>query len=558
MRTRWFRQSISTRFKPLSFFLWTILIIAIGAFWITAYELAFNFPYYDDLYTIVRFIHQYRAGHGTLATLALLSEQNFDHRVLICKVVTLLQYVLTGQISIRWLILLGDLSLLCIAGLFYHYYRNKQLSLPGLTAVCCMLFQVQHYEDTISWATCSLQHAPCIALCLWSFHMALTRQDLYFSGFLASLGILASANGIVAVPIWLLIVGARYECRGGAIIPALMLITVGMLHLATFTVESGPVFLHAASNMRPKLILLFSFAGQVADSDLIGIQWSVILGILVLLPVAIVLFAGVTRRMIHLSNLQWVCVAGILSVLFVGFLICFARGTEPDPVGYKMDRYKIYAALFVALAVAFYDRYWSDSLPARLLITATTVVFCGATYYIYYGDIRYYRDMIEANQYSFTWSKRICEPYVYDEALAGNCLSNAQATYLANSLPASRSLLLRADWKQPVDTVVANCVEHRDRFEIRNGTFRQEFIFDQLYVAALDADSLLPRYLVKVKNGYYPAVRLFYTTFSRPAADGFTCSIAKTSLKPGQYELRLVAIKKGREAQIYKLFKIKV
>jgi hypothetical protein len=542
-------------------FIWIILITVVASFWFSVFSFAFNFPFYDDFENIVQFIHQLRQSNGIVPKMVLLFNQNFEHRVLFSKLITLSQYLLTGQVNIKWLIVVGDLSLLGIAGLFYTGYRNGKLSLPALLAICCLLFQIQHYEDTISWATCSLQHAPCIFFSLWSFYLAFRKNKLYTSALLAVIALFTSANGLAAIFIWIIIAWTGNPNRRNALWPTLLLGTVTLIHLVTLTIHSGSLFDHAGSNIGPKFVLLLSFAGQVADSDLFDRTYSVILGIITTFPILIAAVQLIRRKPKAISHLQWTCVSGICALLFVGFLIVFARGAEPDETGYQMDRYKIYAALFVVLAVGFYDAYWGRfkvGFLARSVLAGIALLFCASTYYLYYGDVRNYRSAIEANQFNFKWSRQIYYPLIYQDSLSKEYLEEAQKSYLKNTIPSPDAPVLQIDWKNIVDSLIVQRSEDAESIALRNGTFREANGYDQLYVAALRAGDLLPQYLMKVENGYHPALRQYLTSLVRPVSDGFGCLIFKKKMKQGMYDIRLVSLKKGRAARVYKLLKIEI
>ncbi|MCF0069149.1 hypothetical protein LZD49_01615 [Dyadobacter sp. CY261] len=493
--------------------LWTTILTVIAFFWFTVFRLSFNFPYYDDFENIVQFIYKFEHSQNPVDAVGLLFDQNFEHRLLFSKVVATLQYLLTRQLNMRWLIIWGDLSLLGIAVIFYQFHRKEQLSLPALVAICCLLFQVQHYADTVLWATCSLQHAPCIAFSLWSFYTAITIKKYHLSALLAAIALFTSANGFAAVVIWLMIVWATSNHWKQVLTPSILLIAATAIHLATLSLGPGSMLTKATSNIWPKLFLLLSFAGQVADTDLINKNYSIWLGIAILLPVLIVFVQLMRQKHRRITDLQWLCVAGICSLLFVAFLICFARGIEPDDIGYKMDRYKIYAALFAVLATAFYDRYWDNF---------------------------------------------VCYPPVFHDIVLNDYFSEAQETYLIGSLPSTDSPILQIDWQRTVDSLTVECKDNTQSLELRNGIFKESEGYDHLYVVALNDTDLQPRYLMKVANGYDPALRRFSTTLTRPASNGFSCEIFKTKMKPGVYDLRLISIKKGHAARVYKLLKIKV
>jgi hypothetical protein len=481
--------------------------------------------------------------------------------VLFSKVVTLAQFLLTGQVNIKWLVIIGDLSLIGVLWLFYTYQKTARLSLPALLAIGCLLFQLQTYEDTISWATCSLQHAPCIFFSLWSFHLALHRRNLYASGGLALLALFTSANGLVTIAIWLFIALIMAKERRKVVPPAAILVALTLLHLATLTIHSGSVLTHVTSNIGPKFVLLLSFAGQLADPNLVPQYFSILLGILFVLPVPIAAMQSFFGRSRPVSALQWLCVAGICALLFVAFLILFARGIDADAVGYKMDRYKVYAAFFGAFALAFYDGYLPTSSGAavgRSVVAGLCVLFCLASFYFFYVPMIRYQSSIEANRFNFLWSKTVMYPLLYHDLDAKVYLASAQESYLSQTVPAADDPLRVIDWKLAKDSLTTKTSEDGFIINLQQDDFQEEGGYDQLFAAAICKSDKEPRYLFKVEGNYPSAWKKFYSSFSRPPGPGFTCMVYKKKMRQGEYEILLVSLKNGRAARLYYLTSVDV
>ncbi|NIJ54319.1 hypothetical protein [Dyadobacter arcticus] len=538
--------------------IWILIITIVIVFWATAYRFSYNFPYYDDFQNIIQFVYKYLKADGIWMKLSLLFEQNFEHRVLFAKLLTLFQYYFTGQVNIQWLIILGNLSLLGILFLFCKYFFRNQLALISLFSITCLLFQVQHYEDTISWATCSLQHAPCIFFSLLSFHIALNRGNLFLGAGLVLMALFTSANGLSSILIWLVIVFFTTQDRRKMVIPSLILVTLTLVHLTTLTIHSGSLVEHATSNIPVKFILLLSFAGQVADVNMIGhIAPSVILGAIFLTPLLIVCLQVVRGKYPPITALQWFCAAGIVTLLFVAFLIVFARGVEPDFIGYKMDRYKIYAAFFAVLAIGFYDPYWSVpriGALMRFVIAGSSLVFCVGSYYAYYGNIVNYRNTIEANEYNFLWSKTIYYPIIYQDPTTASYMDFAQKSFFHKPPEINDLAFAEISWGNIKDSVIIEKMETKSTITFANSEWGDETgKTEALYAVAVDQSTTQPKYLFSIENHYGRAYKQFYISFSKPISPGFSCVIYKRKLNKGAYDIYLVEIKKGQVARALKM-----
>ena len=540
---------------------WLLVFIIIGVFWTTVYYYAYNFPYYDDFQSIVLFLTRYIQSDSLSEKLVLFFEQNFEHRVVLAKLLTLAVFLITGQVNIKILIILGDLSLIGMLLLIFRFLLNKQISLLGFFAIVCLLFQVQHYEDTISWATCSLQHAPCLFFSMWSFYLALHRKNIIWSSLLAVLALFTSANGLSTVFIIMVITAYSSIPKIHKMTQAVLLIFITALHLLTIKIYSGSMLDHIFSHVAVKSMLLLSFVGQMADTNYTNsLASSIVLGVVFLSPMTIVLKKFFENTLSDMTTMQWFCISGIVTLLFVGFLIVFARGEMPDFDGYRMDRYKIYSAFFAIFCVAFYDRYWHPGNLGswlKVAIAAAAVTFCISSYYIYYDKITHFNREISANELNYNWSKTIYYPVVFQDVDITNNLDFAQQHFMLPDPGRLKALVSHIDWKRSEGKIAVEISNMPDRFVINNVPSDQiNQQADELYIVATDPIDHRPKYFCIAINNYVRSVKSFYTTFKKSVGAEFTSTIYKRKLKPGKYNLYLLSIQAGKMVSVNSIGKI--
>ncbi|MCF0062412.1 hypothetical protein MUK70_02345 [Dyadobacter chenwenxiniae] len=540
---------------------WLLVFLIIAAFWTTVYHYAYNFPYYDDFQSIVLFLTHYIQSDSLSEKLILFFEQNFEHRVVLAKLLTLGVFLVTGQVNIKILIILGDLSLLGTLFLMFKFFSKKQISLPGFFTIVCLLFQVQHYEDTISWATCSLQHAPCLFFSMWSFYLALRRKSAFWSSVLAILALFTSANGLSAVIILMIITAYSNIPKLHKMTQAAFLLFITAVHLLTIKIHSGSMLDHVFKHVAVKSVLLLSFVGQLADTNYTNSMVpSVVLGIVFLFPITIVLKNFFEKTLTDVTTLQWFCFAGIISLLFVGFLIVFARGVMPDFDGYRMDRYKIYSAFFAIFSVAFYDRYWTFGKAGSLVkiaVAAASLAFCISSYYIYYDKITHFSREISANELNYSWSKTIYYPVIFEDVSITNYLDFAQRNFMLSDRGRLNALLSNINWKQSEGNIAVDILNMPDRIVISNAPNSQiNQQADELYVVATDPVNNQPKYFCLASNNYVRSVKNFYTTFKKSVGTEFTSTIYKRKLKPGNYNLHLLSIRDRKSVSVHSIGEI--
>ncbi|SKB73135.1 hypothetical protein [Dyadobacter psychrophilus] len=540
---------------------WLLVFVIIGVFWTTVFYYAYNFPYYDDFQSIVLFLTHYIQSDSFSEKLMLFFEQNFEHRVVLAKLLTLAVFLITGQVNIKILIILGDLSLLGTLFLMFRFLMDKQISLLGFFAIVCLLFQVQHYEDTISWATCSLQHAPCLFFSMWSFYLALHRRSVIWSSLLAVLALFTSANGLSTIFIVMIITAYSNIPKLHKMTQAAFLLFITAVHLLTIKIHSGSILDHVFNHVAVKSVLLLSFVGQLADTNYTNSMIpSVVLGLAFLSPMIIVLKKLLGNTLSDITNLQWFCIAGILTLLFVGFLIVFARGEMPDFDGYRMDRYKIYSAFFGVFSVAFFDRYWNPGKLGSLLkiaVAAAAGIFCISSYYIYYDKITHFNREISANELNYGLSKTIYYPVVFEDVDIVRNLDFAQQHFMLSDPGRLNKLVSNIDWKKSEGNIAVEIKNLQDRIVISNAhNIEIDQQADELYIVMTDPVSNQPKYFCIAVNNYVRSVRNFYTTFKKSVGAEFTSTIYKRKLKPGNYNLFLLSIHAGKTASISSIGRI--
>ncbi len=164
---------------------------------------AINMPFEDDFDSGLKFIATYSFQVTTLAEkLKLLFSQHNEHRIVLNRIVFLTDYGLFGQINLRHMILIGNLSLVLVLGLLLRSSFGRASSVQKLVyflPVPFLLFQLHYWELTV-WGMASVQNLYIFVFALLSFY-ALSRsvgQPVWF-GVACTMAVVAtftSGNGL--------------------------------------------------------------------------------------------------------------------------------------------------------------------------------------------------------------------------------------------------------------------------------------------------------------------------------------------------------------------------
>lgn len=540
------------------------LLISLGLFLIIlspallffpyAWQHTIDFPYYDDFGDATGLVAQWQKAEGWWHKISLLFEQNYDHRVLLLKVTVIGYYLLTAHLNFRFLILLGDLSLLGIWLQYYILAPNPVRHGWILFAIAALLFQVQHYESTILWMTCALQHAPCVFLTTFAIQQAVQKRPLWAMA-LALLAMLSSSNGLITPILVLAVLFVQLPSTLKWAVPVFVAATVW--HLSTFTVHSGGDPLATLLSDQPtRLLSAFAFAGGFIRPFASSIWLHQLVGLLCLVPVLMGLYRLIYQRK-PLTILQWVSLGGLIFVWFTAFLVTQLRNPKTDYGFLDMARYYIYFIFFPVFSIG-YVWYADEQKPllrwSRPLVAICSGLFCLFSYYAYYGDMIAYRKEISLNQPNYAWSQLIYYPSVFNEP---DVVARFDAVYRQGVITGQQPIagqLARYRLPDIITKLNLTTRQYADRIELEDTTLStlNSQPADGVYILLANKQKQ-PRYVFVASHNYLRAYRTFAQHFYRPVAPGFSAKFYTQKLQSGTYLMFVVQIEAGQLKTLYRV-----
>lgn len=177
------------------------------------YRFATNMPYLDD-YTFIVDALNLKTAHLTAGQLlTTLFYPHGEHVIVFARLTALMDYVLEGQLNFRTLFFVGNATLLGTAWLLYRIARQGGLSVVQTLPIFYLLFQPQYYENTMTWAICSLQHIPALFFAFGAFYLLAQSSGRSFllSLPLAFLATFSNGNGLAVLLVGLVVVVLRRQ-----------------------------------------------------------------------------------------------------------------------------------------------------------------------------------------------------------------------------------------------------------------------------------------------------------------------------------------------------------
>ncbi len=170
---------------------WHYLLIAISiiAFWRLLFRYAVNVPWFDDVEVFPGAVVIWIKS-SLWEGIKELFRPNNEHRMLPGKLAGVLCYELTGQLNMRWLILVANLNLMGILWLFWQFFKKQNLTPFYFLPVCLFLLQPQFYL-TSHWSITAWQHQSVLFWGFFTVHLlSKNTQKSFFwailTGFIAT------------------------------------------------------------------------------------------------------------------------------------------------------------------------------------------------------------------------------------------------------------------------------------------------------------------------------------------------------------------------------------
>ena len=124
-------------FKKSWFLICLICLISVFLLAYVLYRNIINIPVGDDVYVMDMF-NQLKESSTAWEKFGILFSQHNEHRLVVTRILALLQYCISGYIDLRWWIILGNLSLVVIVILYYqHIGERKWWILPVAFVLIC-------------------------------------------------------------------------------------------------------------------------------------------------------------------------------------------------------------------------------------------------------------------------------------------------------------------------------------------------------------------------------------------------------------------------------------
>lgn len=369
------------RFLPIVAICTVILL-----FFLYNFHFSVDFPFQDD-FLFVQFIHAISDGKVGFAGLIQEMFRTFnDHKAVVPRFISLLDYWLTGRLHLRFYIVLVSLNLTYIFYFLYLNFCKAKLPLYYFLPVPFLFFHPLYHEVS-GWALTGMQHSYLTAFTVTAIILVSrgTKPAFYGAMLCCFLATFTHGNGILSFPAIIFFFLCYKDFRKAILTGVFMFLCLG-IYLAGY--ESGQAG-NLPNNAVQFFSSLFGFVGSAmslwAMPELSSAVWGfviVVCMVLVTFRVASVYFkkpAAIKSGTIELLTL--------FAFIFISStVIAVFRSWAGTTVA---SRFQLYASLSTAIFYLFLV-FYTDFFRKKWVYTAVlalSVFYWGYSHYRFTGTV---------------------------------------------------------------------------------------------------------------------------------------------------------------------------
>ena len=409
---------------------------------------AVNVAKWDD-HALREFLFNFDKERTLSGKVYLLFKQHNEHRIVYDRIVTLLDYQLTGKLNFRHLMLVGNLSLVGLLVLFVAILRRERRPVLYALPVALLLFNLSQWENMF-WGMAALQNFSVVLWVLGSLYFLSYTNRWAIAFLLAVLATLTSGNGMLIWPLGFVLLALQIDgspirlrqlllWAGGAIVVVTLYFT-GFENpegnppdrgSITAIIKSWLAFNGAAAEILPGTTAL-------RNSKLLG-------GALVLLTIFFLVAGFWTYRSAILTtpnrfrrlaagNIRFIQASTLFFWGSAIFLLTTAAVVAWSRTGFGAEliitsRYKIYALTLLVLLYS-YSIILLRKTGAGLLFGGSLVaglLLAGLSYLTALDETLWWRQWLLSNQ--FNWTHTGPTPRASRDAVSNQYTDTAPAFY---------------------------------------------------------------------------------------------------------------------------------
>ncbi|PWK25230.1 hypothetical protein LV89_02856 [Arcicella aurantiaca] len=390
--------------------IWGIIIFfPVALYFYFLSEYAINIPKWDD-HALKAFIVEFQNANGFAAKIQAIFKQHNEHRIAFDRFFTLIVFYLHGTIEYRWLMWIGNFTLLGILFIFFRVFKKTNLPIAYFAPIPLIFFQLQLWENTF-WGMAAMQNFGVVFFILGLIYLICSdkKSHFYLAILFAFFATYTSGNGITAFPICIVLLVLQKRFKESIVFGLVSAILIFLYFFHYQMPPSNPpmngigigkIALGFLSFLGSAFDLLPYSSGRVKVTILFG---AIFLALSAVISVLLALNSKLINRRRDLSSIELFILGSLMFLIGTGIVVTYTRISFGE-VGLLTSRYKIYSVLLtVTLYLAIVSKFNVNRFSWVVFpIVGIAILFNFITNFINFKEVVNFRNQLMS--FSYNWA----------------------------------------------------------------------------------------------------------------------------------------------------------
>ena len=524
--------------------LWALLIfLPVGLYFYFLSEYAINIPKWDD-HALKAFIVEFQSANGLIQKLQTFFKQHNEHRIAFDRFFTLIVFWIHGSIEYRWLMWIGNFTLLGILFIFFKIFQKQKISIAYFVPIPFILFQLQLWENTF-WGMAAMQNFGVVFFILTLIYLISSekRSHFYIALFVAFLATYTSGNGITIFPVCIVLLVLQRRFKDVFIFSSVSIILVFLYFYQYKFPENNPSMdgigiNKIASGFFMFLGSVFDLIPNASQSQKITIGLGFILFITgSIIAIYLIFNSKLFKKQRNLNHTELFILGTIMFLIGTAIVVTYTRISYGES-SLLTSRYKIYSILLlitIYLAIISKINLVNDKWLAFTLIFMA-VCFNLIANFTHFKDVVNFRNQLIS--FGVNWK---LEEKISDEKPDITLYEMPKLSFENSLLEIKKPIKNAPIWKESIVKTL-----NSDGILIQNNSFNK--LTEKEDNISLIVQSNTRTYLMPSQLMNYP-IKAFVRT-GKYWQNGFVGVLNNNEFENGTYQLGLI-IKNGQNIKTY-------
>lgn len=341
-----------------TYFAWVFIALPIILYFYFLAEYSLNIPKWDD-HALKAFILNFENADGFANKFQTFFTLHNEHRIAFDRLITLMVFKIHGTIDYRWLMWVGNFTLMGTLFIFYKNFQKQKISLWFFVPISLILFQLQLWENTF-WGMAALQNFGIIFFIFGLLYLISSekKSHFYLALLFAFFATYTSGNGITVFPVCIVLLILQRRFRETIIFGIVSIALVSAYFYHYLIPPSNPPL--EGIGIGKIIFGFFSFLGSAFDLmpnssgriKLTIIAGGILFTISALIAIYLIFNSKLLKKNRFLDQTELFVLGSFMFLIGTAIVVIITRISFGE-ISLLTSRYKIYAILLLITLYIF-------------------------------------------------------------------------------------------------------------------------------------------------------------------------------------------------------------